>query len=1275
MRIIPGKTKIQIEIFKGVSVWDMLVAAIGIIVLALIVLSNLPYRIVFISIELLFFTVLLARIDKEPNYLYIVKMLRHFSYKRSFDRDQNDEELVARFEKGDKLVDFDIIFDEEGNRKDPDGPAIVETKAEKKARLKAEKEERKADDKKLKSGKLTKEQEDAIWLKRAEQSASKKAAKINGKSDSIGEMSELSAFTEIADGYIEYGGQYFGAALEIPGVEFRFFSQMRRNNAIEAGLGAVLRTVNPDFSANIIKLERPVDYDAYVDLEYDKLDELKNSFEEGFLNEEELKARIGIVYDRINRLLELRTDNKVVVPFYYLVLFDADKHQLDFTVNSAIDTLSRYEMKPKRLDDKELALMLKYSNSLDFDEHEIDKILPRDYAKWAMPQEVVFNARTTKIDGILSHNMKVNSFPINVGDAWLASLMTYPSTKVVVKMKPMENSKAISAIDRSLSELRAKIMSARTDSEAMEAQSHVDTLQVLLSMLQGDNEQLLNANIYITAYDAVLTKNQTKDFEGSFRAAIANMKKAVRRAWSEEGFRLGNMEFNQAVSFIASQVSGYDPMEKTGRGIPSNTLGASFPWVFPSIMDENGVQIGSDGGVPVFVNFFRRDSERVNSNMVIVGKSGSGKSYATKSLLSNLAADDAKIFILDPEDEYSTLAKNLKGKFINVGNALQGRLNPFNIITNLDDEESDSGVTGSYATHLQFLEEFFRQILPDCDKDSLEYLNNLVDRVYANKGIDENTDLSSLTPEDYPIFDDLYDEILREFQRTDNEYIRTMLRTLMNYVSKFASGGRNSILWNGPSSITTEENFTVFNFQSLLANRNSTIANAQMLLVLKYIDNEIIKNRAYNEKYKLHRKIVVVIDEAHVFIDAKFPVALDFMFQLAKRIRKYNGMQIVITQNIKDFVGSEDIARKSSAIINACQYSFIFALSPNDMDDLCKLYEKAGGINEAEQEQIVQAGRGEAFTVMSPTSRSSFKITVPDGVAQLFSEPGYESEYFIGSEGEANWNEYIGNSADVREARLSERKVNGTETLTKDDFVGNVSFAEVSEDEFEAEKFSESVVSFSESNEDEIPESKPSDDIWGNTAPAASVPRVDAAAYTQPVAPVVIQNTGSSKTEELLAGLVDKLGTQSLINEIRRTVREEMEREGALAAKQPAAPAPVFNDLPGLRDEDEDEDLNLFDLPESTEDDESSDSTSGSLGSIFDILGSVGEEDEDSSSAPSASDDDSGSTFDIMDFLSMQAESIAEEEDSAIEEFIAGTETTLEVTLEQLIAFSRKKNH
>ena len=95
---------------------------------------------------------------------------------------------------------------------------------------------------------------------------------------------------------------------------------------------------------------------------------------------------------------------------------------------------------------------------------------------------------------------------------------------------------------------------------------------------------------------------------------------------------------------------------------------------------------------------------------------------------------------------------------------------------------------------------------------------------------------------------------------------------------------------------------------------------------------------------------------------------------LFRSIRKYGGMQIVITQNINDFVGSEAIKRQSTAIINACQYSLIFSLAPNDVNDLIELYKNSGGINKAERNSIVSASVGQAFIITSPTSRTMVQI-------------------------------------------------------------------------------------------------------------------------------------------------------------------------------------------------------------------------------------------------------------------------------------------------------------
>lgn len=1060
MRIIPKNTKVATEFFKGVSLWDVLVGAFGVGIIFFVVVSNLPYKLQICGGVTMVFVFLLVRIDEEPNYMFFLRILQHLSYIRRY-RKLPDEAAKAEFKKvGSKKKDKksgkvkeaqkteeqqpeeteeeyeDISREygqESGESEESTGESEEDLEAEFEAELEADREEvadqedeETSEDAESQQGKAQKENKKAAKSKKSAKSKttvkSKETAKgKSGTQKKSADIHRMFLIKSIHDRLIDYGS-YFGAVLEIPPVEFRFFSEHRRTNAIDIAMGSVVRNVGSRYAANIVKIERPMILDDYIASENEKIEMLRRSYENGVYSDEELKARIELIYHRLDELERLNYDDTILVPHYYIALFDSDKRQLENQISTAISSLQAGEMHPTRLSDKELAVFLRYTNSVDFDEREIDNLDPADYVDFLLPDSLEFTQRTVQVNNIMTHNFRVSRFPLTVGDAWGANLFDIPGTKVVVKFSQMDRDKSIRAIDRSIGELNSQLDKTGVSSKVLELQTHIDTLSELLVMLQNDNECLVAMNFYITAYDIAMTRdNKMIDPQPppSMLPRITSMKKEVRRNFTEKGFRVSDQSFQQLPTFVASQVNGYDPFVKKARGVPGSTLAAVFPWIFAALRDDKGINLGSCDGVPTFLDFFRRDSERVNSNMVIVGKSGGGKSYATKSILSNLAADDSKIFVLDPENEYTDLAENLNGKFINVANASQGRINPFQIITSLEDDEAEAGQeTNSFSAHLQFLEEFFRQILPEINSDAMEYLNNLINRVYMRKGIDQYTNLVKLQPEDYPIFDDLYDCILEEFQVTQSDYLKNNLRVLMSYVAKFSTGGRNSNIWNGPSTLSTAENFIVFNFQALLANRNNTIANAQMLLVLKYLDNEIIKNREYNIKHHAKRKIIIVIDEAHVFIDSKYPLALDFMYQLAKRIRKYNGMQIVITQNIKDFVGSEELARKSTAIINACQYSFIFSLAPNDMHDLCKLYEKAGGISEIEQEQIMAAPRGRAFVVTGPTSRATLQIETPKPIEDMFSEQEYTRRYFERGDS-PEWEEFIGESKELHDAEYN----------------------------------------------------------------------------------------------------------------------------------------------------------------------------------------------------------------------------------------------------------------
>jgi len=897
MRIIPKKTKVTMEFFKGVEVPDVLVGIIGISIVISIVFSNLPFRLWIGAVTAVIFGASVVPVENEKAYMMVYNLLKY----------------LARY-------------------------------------------------------------------KRFQKNPAKKG---------IPTVQDITPFTGIDGNFIEYNGEYYGIAVSIPDVEFKFYTLSRQNQMIDQIFGSVLRTISGTESAALVKIDRPVLYDSYLDTEQKKIMELEEAFVNGLLNEEELTTRVGIIYDRIEQIRLINERDKVYIPFHYLVFFHKDKDMLLSQAENMVRTMSGDDMECHILSEKELVVFLKYNYTLAFDEREVEGLQKEQYMDWIIPEEIRFTSRTVQYDDLITHNFRVTDYPTIVGNAWGCRLFNRPGTRVVMKMRMVDRYKGIRQIDRAIDELREQANSTGKTSRLMELQTHVDTLAEVLAMLQSDNETLLDVNVFVTAYDYELSEQMSLQREGKkTKASVSqlSLKKQIKRELSEESFRSSDNYMQQFEAYASTQISGFDAYKRVSRGIHSSSVAASFPFVNKSLSDKNGVCIGNSAGRPVFIDFFVRNKDRVNSNMVVIGKSGSGKSYATKTILANLAADNSKIFILDPENEYFGLAENLNGKIIDVGSATQGRLNPFHIIASLSDEdESDEEtVNTSFSTHLQFLEEFYRLILPGIEPDALEYLNNITVRMYEGKGIDAETDLRDLEPEDYPIFDDLYDKILNDYQLASGEYSKENLRVLLNYISKFATGGRNALLWNGPASISTNENFIVFNFQSLLANKNNTVANAQMLLVLKWLDNEIIKNRDYNIRYQAARKVIVVIDEAHVFIDSKFPIALDFMYQLAKRIRKYNGMQIIITQNIADFVGTEELARKSTAIINACQYSFIFPLSPNDMHDLCKLYEKAGAINEGEQEEIINNGRGRAFVVTSPSSRTGINITASKDMERLF---------------------------------------------------------------------------------------------------------------------------------------------------------------------------------------------------------------------------------------------------------------------------------------------------
>lgn len=108
MRIIPKNTKVSTEFFKGVTLADMIVGFIGVLITFLIAISSLPYR-GYIALGFGFVLVfLLVRIDEESNYMFFFRIIRHFSYYRSYRKpgfEYPESEVVEQIEESSDVLE------------------------------------------------------------------------------------------------------------------------------------------------------------------------------------------------------------------------------------------------------------------------------------------------------------------------------------------------------------------------------------------------------------------------------------------------------------------------------------------------------------------------------------------------------------------------------------------------------------------------------------------------------------------------------------------------------------------------------------------------------------------------------------------------------------------------------------------------------------------------------------------------------------------------------------------------------------------------------------------------------------------------------------------------------------------------------------------------------------------------------------------------------------------------------------------------------------------
>ena len=465
--------------------------------------------------------------------------------------------------------------------------------------------------------------------------------------------------------------------------------------------------------------------------------------------------------------------------------------------------------------------------------------------------------------------------------------------------------------------------------ESIKAQNNIDDVVELLSELRRNKEPLLHTAVFIELKAS--TEDKLKELQADIQMELTRSKISVDRLLlrQKEGFLSVHPAGNNV---FASQFE---------RVLPASSVADLYPLNYSGKTDEKGIYIGRDKfGTNILVDFDKRTEDKTNSNILILGNSGQGKSYLMKLLLCNQRESGKSILCLDPEHEYEDLCNNLGGTYIDMmsGEFMINPLEPKewsenSRFGNQEKETDDSPETFRKVTrlsqHISYLKDFFRAYkdFTDAEIDAIEIM---LMKLYARFGIDDLTDLDKLESCDYPVMSDLYELVEKEFMAFDNAkkhlYTEEILQNICLGLHSMCKGAESKY-FNGRTNIKDGE-FICFGVKGLM-DTNKRLKDTLLFNILSYMSDQLLGKG----------NTVAAVDELYLFLTNM--TAIEYIRNGMKRVRKKESSFILASQNIEDFLLPE-IKEFTKPLFSIPAHHFLFNpgnISPTAFIDTLQLEE------------------------------------------------------------------------------------------------------------------------------------------------------------------------------------------------------------------------------------------------------------------------------------------------------------------------------------------------
>lgn len=564
--------------------------------------------------------------------------------------------------------------------------------------------------------------------------------------------------------------------------------------------------------------------------------------------------------------------------------------------------------------------------------------------------------------------LTVISYPRFIGPGYLANITNLPDVKMVIKHLPLKQDIIRRMLNKEITDLRARYDNERDRTIQEKIRQDVDSLEYFIQQFTASQSKTFDFQMHLLIL-------------ASSREELENKKMQVKNYLDAMEMRAIPLRYEQqnVLKSIIPIFPNQAIESRIGTPMPSPTMAAMYPFIFDSIKDDGlSTLLGVDfsGGVVLFNQFLyqiKKENNRNNANMIILGTSGSGKSTAAKLVLRSHIRNGCQIVAIDPENELEEITRTFGGDTVDIGKGGQfGLINPLEVIIDADEEEIKQGLGYTVLTRtLQSLKAFMRYYDPSITEDVLTMFSEVVQDTYKRFGIDFDTDFSHFTSNDYPTFTDVYATIKgRILSMPEQTHEKDILQRLQLKIKPLVT--ELKFYFDGKTTIRKDSDFMVFNIKELMNSEGNT-KNALFFNILRF---------AWGLCLDTSVNTILMVDEAHVLLGANNELGADFLAQVQRRARKYNTGTIIITQQPSDF-SDPAVITQGKAIFDNSSYYLVMGLKKQAVDDLSLLID----LNDNERDSIKRYSQGEALFVCG-NRRMRINVVVTKEELESFGDGG-----------------------------------------------------------------------------------------------------------------------------------------------------------------------------------------------------------------------------------------------------------------------------------------------